>query len=440
MTGPATVELMVSASWLLPMAPFGRVLDGAALAVRDGRIVALGPAAELKASFRAARTLELPGHALLPGFVNCHTHAAMSLLRGVADDLPLQSWLEDHIWPLERRWLSETFVRDGTRLACLEMIETGTTCFADMYFYPEVAAEVARAAGLRAQLAFPVMDLATAWGAGSDEYLHKGLALHDAYRSYERIQIAFGPHAPYSANDRTLARVATLAAELQAPIQIHAHETQREVDEAVAATGERPLARLARLGILGPLTQCVHMTALNDDDRALVAQYGASVVHCPESNMKLASGACPVQSLLDQGVTVALGTDGAASNNDIDMLGELASAALLGKLTAADAAAVSAHQALHMATLGGARALGLERCIGSLEVGKDADFIAIDLGAARLQPRFDVAALLVYANRAARVNWVFAGGRELLGDGEPRTLKRATVANAAAEWRAKIAN
>ena len=438
MTDSEHVDLLIEPEWLLPIEPAARVWTEAAVAVRAGRITHVGPRAELAAQLRPAAVERLPGQVLMPGFVNAHGHAAMSLLRGYADDQPLNAWLNDHIWPAEAQWVSEEFVRDGTRLACLEMLAGGTTCFADMYFYPEVAALEAHAAGMRAQIAFPIMEFPTAWGSGPDDYLQKGLALHDAYRTHDRLSIAFGPHAPYTVSDATFGRIATLAAELQAPIHIHVHETQGEVDDALAAGGPRPLARLQSLGVLGPLTQCVHMTALTPEDIERVRASGASVVHCPESNMKLASGACPVAALLAAGINVALGTDGAASNNDLSMLGEMGTAALLAKLSAGRADVVSAHETLAMATLGGARALGLEGQIGSLVPGKAADMIAVDLQAPEFLPRFDVASQLVYNNRSAWVSKAWVAGQVVLEDGRPTRLNPAQICARAVHWQEQL--
>lgn len=428
------VDYVISAPWIIPIAPENTIYEQCALVIQQGKILSICPQLEADKRYKANHKIHLDEHVLMPGLVNAHGHAAMSLLRGYADDLPLMTWLQEHIWPAESSWVGESFVEDGTRLAAAEMIRSGTTTFSDMYFFPETAAEVAREVGLRAQISFPVLDFPSNWAKSADEYLHKGLKLHDDFRSNERINIAFGPHAPYTVSDTALQRIVTLAEETQAAIQIHLHETAHEVEESLKTIGIRPIERMKQLGILGPNTQCVHMTQLNEDDIDTLVESSASVVHCPESNMKLASGMCPVAKLIDKGVTVALGTDGAASNNDLDMFGELASAALLAKLGAMDASALNAHQALRMATLEGAKALGLDKMTGSLEAGKQADVIAVSMKDIGLLPRYDVASQLVYNNRRTQVSHAWVSGRQLLSDGKLLTINIADVENRARHW------
>ena len=432
------VDLLVHPRWVLPMAPATAVLEDHSVAVSGGVLRRVLPRAEAH-GIAAREVIELPQHALLPGLVNAHGHAAMSLLRGYADDLPLMPWLQEHIWPAETRFVDEPFIRDGVRLAILEMLTRGTTTCSDMYFFPEIAAREFLGAGMRCQLAFPVLDVATAWGSGPDDYLAKGLALHDALRHEDRATVVFGPHAPYTVSEPNLARVATLAAELDLPLQIHLHETAAEVLQAVEAKGERPLATLHRLGLLGPRTQCVHMTDLGAADMDLLVATGAQVVHCPQSNMKLASGACPVPRLLAAGVNVALGTDSAASNNGLNLFGEMRCAALLAKLTSGDASALPAAAALELATLGGARALGLEQLIGSLEAGKQADMIAVDLSGAGVQPVYNPLSALVYACSGSEVTHSWVAGRALLADGSATTIDSRAVLARGDRWRARIA-
>lgn len=434
------VDTILSAKWIIPIEPAGRIFEDCSLVIDKGVVLALAPSDNIEQSYRTDNHLRLPRHVLMPGMVNCHGHGAMSLLRGYADDKPLQTWLNDHIWPAESQWVSEEFVQDGTELAIAEMLKTGTTCYSDMYFYPEAAAKVSHSSGIRAQITFPILDFPTAWGKNADEYIHKGLALHDDYRSHERVRIGFGPHAPYTVSDEPMQRVAVLANELQAPIHIHLHETAFEVEQAVKDTGQRPIARLYDRGVLTPYTQCVHMTQISDADLQLLKQTGASVIHCPESNLKLASGLCPVQWLLNNEVSVGLGTDGAASNNDLDMLGELATAALVAKLAANDASALGAHQALHLATLGGARALGMDGSIGSLTAGKMADVIAVELDDISFYPTYDVASQLVYNNRKARVTHSWVGGKSLLRDGLLTTLSEKDIRAKASLWQQRLGN
>ncbi len=431
------VDTLITARWIIPVIP-ATVLNDHAIAIRDGKIVAILPAAEATATYTATQVIDYPQHALLPGFINAHTHAAMNLLKGIADDLPLDTWLQDHIWPAEARWLSETFVRDGTNLAIAEMIRSGTTTFNDMYLFPDIAAECAARAGIRAAIGIVVIDFPTPWARDADEYLSKGLALRDSLKGDALITIQLAPHAPYTVADGPLAQVATLANELDLPVHIHLHETSTEVSQAIEKTGIRPIERLRDLGLLGPNLLAVHMTALDDDDIALAAQYNINVVHCPESNLKLASGICPVTALQDAGINVALGTDGAASNNDLDMLGEMRTAALLAKGNRGDAARMTAHEALEMATINGARALGIgDRC-GSLEVGKAADLIAVDMDTIETTPHYDPVSALVYSCSRSQISDSWVGGRQLMKNRLLTTLDEAELLQAARQWQQRI--
>ena len=360
-------DLLIHAQWVLAVDDKDRQLAEHAVAVRDGRILAVLPFTEARQAIETDRVVDLPGHCLIPGLVNAHTHAAMTLMRGLADDLPLMTWLHDHIWPAEKRWVDPGFVGDGTRLALLEMLRGGVTCFNDMYFYPEVTAQAAADAGMRAVIGMIVVDFPTGYAEDAQTYIAKGLALHDRYRGHPLIRTGFAPHSPYAVADGPLERVRTLADELEVQVHIHLHETRDEVVASLREHGERPLARLDRLGLVGPGLVAVHMTQLEEPEIERLAAVGAHVVHCPESNLKLASGFCPAVRLLAAGVNVALGTDGAASNNDLNLLGEMRSAALLGKGVAGSASALPAAQALRMATINGARALGLDGEIGSIE-------------------------------------------------------------------------
>jgi 5-methylthioadenosine/S-adenosylhomocysteine deaminase len=439
LNSPQVVDQIINARWIIPIVPHNRVLEDCALVIDQGNILALLPQEEAAKRYQSQQTLNLHSHVLMPGLVNAHGHAAMSLLRGYADDQPLHTWLNDHIWPAEGRWVSEEFVRDGTELALAEMIKTGTTCFADMYFYPEQAAQVCLDAKIRCQLAFPILDFPTAWGTGPDDYLSKGLGLHDTFRGNHLINVAFGPHAPYTVSDAPLQKIAMLSQEMDMPIHIHLHETAQEVNDSLSYYGKRPTQRLMDLGLLSPLAQCVHMTQIDDSDIALLQQTGAHVIHCPESNLKLASGFCPSHKLLSKGINVALGTDGAASNNDLDLFSELRTAALLAKAVANDAAALDAHSALRMATLNGAKALGLEEKIGSLQVGKSADVIAIDMGELEMQPIYNPASQLVYTHAGQRVSHVWVEGKPLLIDRQLQTLNERELLGKAKWWRKQIA-
>jgi 5-methylthioadenosine/S-adenosylhomocysteine deaminase len=409
------------------------------VAVAGGRIVALGPRAEIAAGFAARETLNRPQHVLLPGLINAHTHAAMTLLRGIADDMPLEQWLGEHIWPAEARWASTEFVRDGTELAIAEMLLGGTTCFQDMYFFPDIVAEVAVERHIRAVVGMIVLEAPTVWAQTAAEYIDKGLAVHDRFRGHDLVHATFAPHAPYTVADATFERIRMLADELDTHVHMHVHETAEEVATAVAEHQQRPLQRLDRLGLVSPQLTAVHMTQLDEDEFGLLAERGVSVVHCPESNLKLASGFCPVARLAAAGVNVALGTDGAASNNDLDMFAELRTAALLGKGVADDAAAVGAEQVLEMATLGGARAVGLADEIGSLVPGKSADLIAVDLGVPSCRPIHHVVSQLVYSASRDQVADVWITGRAVVADGELLTVNAADIMERADAWQRRIA-
>jgi len=434
------IDLLIHARWIIPVEPAGQVLDHYAIAIDQGAILALLPQHEADARYQAARVLRLDDHVLLPGLINAHGHAAMTLLRGFADDKPLEDWLNNHIWPAEKRWVDAAFVRDGTELAMAEMIRSGTTCFSDMYFFPEQIAAAADVAGMRCQAAFPILDFPTAWGDGPPAYLRHGLALEERYSGHPRVRVALGPHAPYTVSDHWMERVVALAQERSMPIQIHLHETAHEVHASLQQHGVRPMQRLMRLGLLGPATQCVHMTQLDDGDIALLQQSGAHVVHCPESNLKLASGFCPVHRLMQNGVNVALGTDGGASNNDLDMFGELRTAALLAKAVGNDAAALDAHAALRMATLNGAKALGIDAQVGSLQAGKRADLIAVALDDLAQQPVYHPASQLAYTAVGHRVTHVWVDGACLLQDRVLQMMDEQAIRNRTLHWRQQMAH
>lgn len=402
------------------MEPSGSVLEAHCVAVNNGRIVAIAPTATARSRFAASQTVRLPEHVLLPGLVNAHTHAAMALLRGFGDDLPLMRWLQETIWPAESRLVSAEFVHDGTLLACAEMLRGGVTCFSDMYFFPEAAARAAAHAGVRCVLGIIAIELPSAYASDADDYLAKGLSTRDAWRSDPLVNFSMAPHAPYTVSDRTFERILMLAEQLDLPIHLHVHETEHEIDQSVARHGVRPIERLRGLGLVGPSLIGVHAVHLTRDEIELLGRNAANVVHCPTSNMKLASGIAPVRQLREAGVRVALGSDGAASNNRLDILQELRHAALLSKVATGDASSLPAHESLRMATLDGAMALGLGQQIGSIEPGKAADLIAIDLGDWIASPCFDPASQIVYVAGREQVSHVWVGG-------EPRVVEKALL-------------
>lgn len=434
----APLDLLLLPTWLVPVEPAGVVLHEHGLGIRDGRIALIAPRAEAL-QHAALQVLELPGRLLTPGLVNAHGHAAMTLFRGLADDLPLSTWLEQHIWPAEAKWVNEQFVQDGTELAIAEQLKGGISCFSDMYFFPETACERVHKSGIRAQISIPVLDFPIPGARDASEALRKGLGLFDDLKHHPRLSVAFGPHAPYTVSDDKLENIRMLAEELDAGIHMHVHETAFEVQQSLEQHGERPLARLARLGLLGPRFQAVHMTQIDDEDLALLVSSNASVIHCPESNLKLASGFCPVERLWQAGVNVAIGTDGAASNNDLDLLGETRTAALLAKAVAGSASALNAHSALRMATLNGARALGLDQQIGSLELGKAADLTVFDLNGMAQQPVYDPVSQLLYAGGRACTEHVWVGGKQLLDGGQLTRLDEQRIIANARAWGVKIA-
>ena len=432
------IDTLIFARWIIPVVPDQQVLEEHALAIHGGTILEILPAEQARTKYHPKSLHELPQHALIPGLINAHTHASMSLMRGLADDLPLMSWLNEHIWPAEGRWISEEFIADGTRLAVAEMLRGGTTCFNDMYFFPEVTGKVCAAAGMRAVVGLIIIDFPSAWASGPDEYIRRGLEVQDQFRNHGLISTAFAPHAPYTVSDQPFERIRVLADELEIPIHMHVHETRDEITQGISRHGNRPIERLQQLGLISPALTAVHMTQLEAEEIDLFAESGASVVHCPESNLKLASGFCPVAKLHRSGINIAIGTDGAASNNDLDMFSEMRSAALLAKGVADDASAIPAHTALRMATLNGAIALGMGERTGSLEPGKAADITAVDLGSLETQPLYHPISQLVYATGRDKVTDVWIAGKPVLHNGRLTTLDQREIISRAAEWQGRI--
>jgi 5-methylthioadenosine/S-adenosylhomocysteine deaminase len=435
---PQPCDLVIEAGWVVPVEPHGVVLEDHAVVVSGGAIVAVLPRGEARANYDAAQTVKRPNAVLLPGLVNSHTHNPMTLMRGVADDLPLMPWLQEHVWPIEGAVMGPEFVADGVELAIAEMLRGGTTCCNENYFFPDVQAATYRRHGFRAMVGLPIIEFPSAWAATPAEYFDKGLEVHDNYRRDALVGIAFAPHAPYTVSDASFERIRMLADQLDVPVHCHVHETAHEVSEAVAKSGERPIARLDRLGLWTDRMIAVHMTQLTEAEIALSAERGVSVAHCPQSNLKLASGFCPAHALHQAGVNVALGTDGCASNNDLDMFDELRTAALLAKGVAMDATALDAATALRMATLGGAKALGLEAKIGSLEPGKRADITCVALDALETQPLYNAISQLVYACGRHQVCDVWIDGKARLAEGELVDWDVPVLKAKAKRWRERI--
>jgi 5-methylthioadenosine/S-adenosylhomocysteine deaminase len=433
------IDALIHARWIIPIEPAATVLEHHALAIHDGRILEILDSSLANKKYTATSVTQLDGHALLPGLINTHGHAAMTLMRGLADDLPMMTWLHEHVWPTEQKWVSAEFVHDGSLLACAEMLRGGITCFNDMYFFPEETVRAVEQAGMRATVGLIVVDFPSAWAQDADDYLNKGIELHDQLHNNTLITTAFAPHAPYSVSDAPLQRIAMLAEELDIPIHMHVHETADEVQQAVSKHGRRPLQRLDELGLLSPRLLAVHMTQLDNNEIQRCAETGVHVIHCPESNLKLASGFCPVHELYQAGINVALGTDGAASNNDLNMFSEMRTAALLAKGVAIDATAVPAEHALRMATINAARSLGLDEDIGSLLPGKAADFIAVHLDEIETAPVYNPVSQLVYATGRDKVTDVWVAGKHLLKDRILTTLDTEDILSRVQSWRTRIA-
>ena len=428
------IDTLLTARWIIPIEPGARVLEEHAVAIDRGRIVAVLPARLAAARYAPLETLDRPSHVLLPGFVNAHTHAATALLRGAAESGSFEHWLNRQLRPLEQRWMDAEYVRDGSELAILDMLTSGTTCFADMDLFPEVVADAAAGLKMRASIGLPVLDAPTLWAGSASECLDKGLALHDEYRDDPLITTTLSPYAPWAVGDETLGRIQRAADELELPVTMHVNETRMQAH----AAGERTLGRLRRLGLLSPLLTAVHMVHLDAVEMEHYAQGGGSIAHCPQSNLKLGNGVCPVPLLLAQGINVALGTDGAASNNDLSMLDEVRSAALLARGLFPEARPITAHEWLRIATLNGAQALGLGETIGSLAPGKWADLCCIDLDRPHTQPVYDVAAQLVYAASREQVTDVWVAGRALLRERQLTQVDPADVLSRAERWRERI--
>ena len=433
------IDLLIEAGWVVPVEPHAVVLEQHAVAVDAGRVVELLPIAEARARYAPRATVSRPKAALIPGLVNVHVHNPMTLMRGLADDLPLMTWLNEHIWPVEGAVIGREFVGCGVELAVVEMLRGGTTTCNENYFFPDAAAATYRRMGFRACVGLPVIDFPTAWAASDDEYFDKALELHDALRGDALVNTAFVPHAPYTVKDASFERIRLLADQMGLVVHCHVHETAQEVEDSLKQYGQRPLARLQRLGLVNAQLLAIHMTQLTPAEIELCSANGVSIGHCPESNLKLASGFCPIEALRRAGANIALGTDGCASNNDLDMFGEMRTAALLAKGVAMDAAALDAPSALRMATLGSARAMGMEETIGSIEPGKAADLVLVDLDQPESQPFYNVISQLVYAGARQQVSDVWINGRARLRDRQLVDVDLEALMARVAEWRTRIA-
>ena len=438
-TTPQPVDLLIEARWVVPVEPHAVVLENHAVAVDGDRIIALLPISEARTAYAPRERVELAEHALIPGLVNSHTHNPMTLLRGLADDLPLMVWLQQHIWPAEAKVIGPEFVRDGVELAVAEMLRGGTTCANENYFFPDVIGATYRKLGFRAVVGLPVIEFPTAWAKSQDEYFERAGEVHDSFIGDPLVSTAFAPHAPYTVSDESFERIRMQSDQLDIPVHLHTHETAQEIEDEKKKSGLRPFQRLQKLGLVNDRLIAVHMTQVTEGEIAACASAGVSVVHCPESNLKLASGFCPAERFRQAGVNLAIGTDGCASNNDLDMFGEMRTAAQLGKAVAGDAAAFDAAFALRAATLNGARAMGLEAKVGSIEVGKQADLAAVRLSDLETQPLFHVASQLVYACSRQQVTDVWIAGRRKLAARELPDMDTVAMLERTRAWRERIA-
>ncbi|MDE0926360.1 MAG: TRZ/ATZ family hydrolase [Methylophilaceae bacterium] len=404
------VSLIIEAAWVFPVIPRNTLLADYAAVIDADEIIDICPIAEVEGKYQASETIRLGKHVLMPGLINLHAHAAMTLMRGLADGLALAPWLQDHIWPAEAKLVSSEFVYDGTVLAAAEMLSGGVTTYNDMYFYPKAAAEASIKMGLRANLGLVVIEFPTQYATDAGDYIKKGLDARDHLRHEPLITFSFAPHAPYTVSDETFQRIGTLANQVDISVHTHLHETKKEIIDSEENFGLRPLARLANLDVLGPSVTFAHCVHLEEAEMQLLAEQGCSIAHCPSSNLKLASGIAPITQAIKYHVNVGLGTDGAASNNRQDMFTEMRLAALLAKANSGDATAVPAQQAVEMATINGAKALGLDDKIGSIEKGKLADLIAVRFFDLEMQPCFDPISHLVYVAGREHVSHVWVAG------------------------------
>lgn len=432
------IDTLIYPRWIIPIEPHDCVLEEHAIAIHGDRIVALLPAKQAALTYLAKNTLHLPEHVVMPGLVNTHTHSAMTLFRGMADDLALMDWLENHIWMAEKQWMNESFVYDGTQLAILEMLRSGTTCFNDHYFFPNDVARAAIDAGMRAVVGAPIISFSSRYAVTADDYINKALETYHNWQQHSLISTTIAPHAPYTVEDASFIKIKNLVEMHSLRVHLHLHETKTEIEQSLNDYGKRPLKRIADLGLVSKHLICVHMTQINEEDLALLQEAQVHIVHCPESNLKLASGLCPTTQIKRANINLALGTDGAASNNDLDMIAEMRTAALIAKAEANEPTALNAMTALQMATINGARAIGLEQEIGSVAPGKYADLIAINLADINTQPVYHPASQIVYAVNSRQVSDVWVAGKQLLKEGQFVNLDVKAVIAKANEWATKF--
>lgn len=434
------IDHLVHTKHIITCEENNRVLENHALAIHAGKILAILPSEEAKQKYQADKEDNYSDHIVMPGLINCHTHIAMNVFRGLADDLPLMEWLQEHIWPAESKWVSEELVADASQLAMAEMIKGGTTCFNDMYFFLGATAKAAEIAGMRAHIGMTVITVPTAWAKTVDDYFAKGIEFYQQYKNHPLIVPTMAPHSTYSLDDDVLKRAKEVADQYKIKTNIHLNEDPADIAHSMQKYNKRSLQRAYEIGMVSSDLIAIHMTQITDADIEILLKTKPSIVHCPESNMKLVGGFCPVEKLTELGINVALGTDGAASNNDLDMFSEMRTAALLGKVVANDPRAVSAEKAMKMATINGAKALGIDHITGSLTAGKSADFIAINIEQIETQPLYNPVSQVVYATPRSQVTDVWVADKQLLKNRHLQTLDEKELLNKAHIWRKRIKN
>ena len=431
-------SIIISASWIFTSNSADQLLSDYSIVIKGNQIIDLVHQSKVFDEYDAEEIYQLTDHILIPGLINTHTHAAMSLFKGFSDDLPLQDWLNNYIWPAEKKFVNSSFVKDGSMLALSEMIKAGVTTFNDMYFYPESTAEASIELGVRSNVGLVVLDFPTNYAADPEDYLVKGFEFRDRWRSEELITTSIAPHAPYSVSDEAFSLINTYSEELGINIHMHLHETQWEIEDSVKRYGITPVQRLNNLGIINPSLIAAHCVHLNDQDMATLAKNKVSIVHNPSSNMKLGSGIADVAKMIKQNLNISLGTDSSASNNRLDIMEEMRLAALLTKGKNKSPELLSATQAIKMATINGAKTLGLDSIIGSIEKNKIADLVAIDLNSIENQPIYNPLATLVYSSSKSDVSYVWINGKIKLKEKELVNLDQEKIIQMAKIWQKRI--
>jgi 5-methylthioadenosine/S-adenosylhomocysteine deaminase len=436
---PQSVDLIIEARWVAILNAEHHLLENYAVIVDADKIIDLQPAAIASKQYIAKERFSLDEHILIPGLINLHTHAAMNLMRGIADDLPLMQWLNQHIWPTERAVVFDDYVKDASLHACAEMLSGGVTCFNDMYFYPTATASAVNQAGMRASLGLVVTEFATNYAADADDYLQKGFEAHDSWRNNPLISSVIAPHAPYTVSNKTFEKVVIYADQLGLGIHTHLHETRHEIAQSEEQFGMRPMQRLAELGLLGPSFLAAHGVHLLAQEIDLLKAYGCHIAHCPSSNLKLGSGIAPISNLVAKQVNVGLGTDSAASNNRLDMFAEMRMAALLAKGASEDPTSLPAHEVLKMATINAAKALGLDEKIGSIEIGKQADICAVKLSDLNISPCYDPISHLIYTCGREHVTHTWVAAELKYSNGIYANIEPMELKEIVKKWQPKLA-